>query len=143
MIAFYRRWPARGASCVNGCKVAAAVAQSSSPNLPVVLALLLMVRHYLWDKVPYELQGSVWKLCSAVCILGLLAYLYVPRWWPVFGVFAFEESQVVICSAWYIADPWPVPDGMGVCSAKSGIDLGALGVTFVAFALLRATRYKV
>ena len=106
-----------------------------APSLPVVLALLLMVRHYVWDKFPFDLQGEAWKLTSAVCILGLLALVWQARWWPVFAVFAFEELQVALCSAWMMADPWPVPDGMTTCSAKAGFDLGALGVMFVSFAL--------
>jgi hypothetical protein len=102
----------------------------------VLLALLLMLRHYVWDKVPPALQGEMWKLASAVCILGLLALLWQARWWPVFAVFAFEESQVAVCSALYMAAPWPVPDGQAVCSARVGIELGAVGVMFVAFTLV-------
>jgi hypothetical protein len=115
--------------------VAAAVGQRYASSLPILLALLLMIRHYVWDKFPPELQGEVWKLTSAVCILGLLALVWQAKWWPVFAVFAFEELQVAICSAWMMVDPWPVPDGMATCSAKAGIDLGALGVMFIAFAL--------
>jgi hypothetical protein len=55
-------------------------------------------------------------------------------------VFAFEELKVAICSAWMMADPWHVPDGMATCSAKAGFDLGALGVMFVAFALVWLVR---
>jgi hypothetical protein len=111
--------------------------------LPAVLAALLMVRHYVWDKFPVEMQGSAWKLTSALCVLGLLALLYVRRWWPVFAVFAFEEVQVVVCNAWFMFDPWPVPEGVAVCSAKAGIDFGAIGVMLVAFAMLKVSRYKV
>lgn len=118
--------------------MAAAVARSS--NLSAALALLLMARHYVWDKFPPELQGSAWKLCSAVCILGLLAMVWQARSWPVFAVFAFEELQVLICSAWFMVEPWPVPDGVGTCSAKAGIDLGALGVMFVALVVWRSLR---
>lgn len=117
--------------------MAAAVDQRSAHSLPAVLALLLMVRHYVWDKVPPELQGETWKLTSALCVLGLLALAWQARWWPVFAAFAFEELQVALCSAWMLADPWPVPDGMATCSAKAGFDLGALGVMFVAVVLWR------
>lgn len=116
------------------------MAQSSARSLPVFLALLLMIRHYVWDKVPFELQGSAWKLCSALCVLGLLAMLWQARWWPVFAVFAFEELQVAICSGWFIAAPWHVPDGMATCSAKAGFDFGALGVMFVALVVWRLLR---
>ena len=118
--------------------MAAAVARSS--NLSAALALLLMARHYVWDKVPPELQGSAWKLCSAVCILGLLAMVWQARSWPVFAVFAFEELQVLICSAWFMVEPWPVPDGVGTCSAKAGIDLGALGVMLSLIHISEPTR---
>lgn len=108
------------------------MARSSSHSLPVFLAALLMIRHYVWDKVPPEMQGSAWKLTSALCVLGLLALLWQAKWWPLFAVFAFEELQVAVCSAWYMLSPWHVPDGMATCSAKAGIDLGAFGVMFVA-----------
>jgi hypothetical protein len=122
--------------------VAVAV-QRYAPSLPVILALLLMVRHYVWDKFPAELQGEAWKLTSAVCILGLLAMVWQAKWWPVFAVFAFEELQVAICSAWMMADPWPVPDGVATCSAKAGFDMGAIGVMFVAFVIWRTVSAKV
>lgn len=118
------------------------MAQSSSHSLPGILAALLMVRHYVWDKFPPELQGHAWKLCSALCILGLLALLWQSRWWPVFAVFAFEETQVAMCSAWYMVEPWHVPEGMATCSAKAGLDMGAIGVMLVAFAMLKVSRYK-
>ena len=111
------------------------VAPGFRSSLPLLLAALLMVRHYVWDKFPPELQGEAWKLASALCILGLLALVWNAKWWPVFAVFAFEELQVAICSAWYMVEPWHVPDGMAVCSAKAGIDLGAFGVMFVALAV--------
>ena len=111
------------------------VAQRYAHSLPILLALLLMIRHYVWDKFPAELQGEAWKLTSALCILGLLALVWQAKWWPVFAVFAFEEFQVAICSAWYMAAPWHVPDGQAVCSARAGFDIGALGVMFVALVL--------
>jgi hypothetical protein len=128
------------ARLLSSYRAAAVVGQRYAHSLPVLLALLLMVRHYVWDKFPPELQGEAWKLTSALCILGLLALVWQARWWPVFAVFAFEELQVAICSAWYMVEPWHVPEGMATCSAKAGIDLGAVGVMFVAlavFALLR------
>jgi hypothetical protein len=111
------------------------VAQRYAHSLPILLALLLMIRHYVWDKFPAELQGEAWKLTSALCILGLLALVWQAKWWPVFAVFAFEELQVAICSAWFMAAPWHVPEGMAVCSARAGFDIGALGVMFVALVL--------
>lgn len=84
---------------------AVAVGQKFANSLPFLLAALLMVRHYVWDKFPWHMQGEAWKLTSALCILGLLALVWQARWWPVFAVFAFEELQVALCSAWMMADP--------------------------------------
>lgn len=53
-------------------------------------------------------------------------FLPLVAWW------SFEELQVIICSAWYLVDPWPVPEGGAICSAKAGIDLGAFGILAVA-----------
>jgi hypothetical protein len=116
------------------------VAQSSRDSLPALLAALMMVRHYVWDKFPPELQGHAWKMCSALCVLGLLALVWQAKWGLVFAVFAFEELQVAICSAWFMAAPWHVPEGMATCSAKTGFDLGALGVMFVAMVVWRTLR---
>jgi hypothetical protein len=52
-------------------------------------------------------------------------------------VWTFEQMQVVICSAWYAVEPWPVPVGVAMCSAKAGFNLGALGVMFAALVLWR------
>jgi hypothetical protein len=86
---------------------------------------------------PDDLQGIASKAFGAVAILGLLIAVWrmAPKskglaalllWW------AWEECQVAGCSFAYMANPWPVPSGMGICSARVGFDFGAIGLFFVA-----------
>ena len=116
----------------------------------VALALTLILvgayRHYAWAFVPPEMRGLASKALGAAAALVLL--------WIIAGLvkhaavslaaalWAFHETQVVVCTAWFAVEPWPVRVGEAMCSAKAGIDLGALGVMFVAFALRKVARYK-
>ena len=52
-------------------------------------------------------------------------------------IWTFEQSQVIVCSAWYAVEPWPVPVGQAMCSAKMGFDLGTVGVLVMAVGLYR------
>ena len=97
------------------------------------IALLIgTIRHFAWRFVPYGDMGMVSKGLAALSILWLLVIVrrqfktkmmaLVLLWW------AWEETQVAVCSFWYVYAPWPVPQGMPICSAKAGIDLGALSL---------------
>jgi len=111
-----------------------------------IALLFLMVgalRHFLWPHFPAEMQGMVSKGCGAAAIVFLLGFtawrergpiLLVIAWW------AWEELQTVLCSALYLQEPWEVPPGQGICSAKIGLDLGSLGILIVAGLLYYMTR---
>lgn len=96
------------------------------------------LRHYLWARFPDDLQGMASKGLGALAILFLLAVVLgsskapkalvlVIAWW------AWEECQVVLCSIAYMIEPWNVPPGVGICSAKTGLDIGALGILVVGY----------
>ena len=106
------------------------------------LLLVGVLRHYAWPYVPPELQGMASKGLGAAAILALLVCVWllaerhrmllpVMLWW------AWEEMQVVVCAASYIVEPWTVEAGQGICSARIGFDLGALGLVAVAFFAIR------
>ena len=104
------------------------------------------LRHYLWFLAPDHLQGMASKGLGALAILALLPFVYSYRpskilavilaWW------GWEELQVVVCTVLYLRNPWPVPPGMGVCSAYVGLDIGAISIAIVAVLLLYTYRDK-
>jgi hypothetical protein len=58
----------------------------------------------------------------------------VLAWW------AFEALQITLCSFAYCIKPWEVLPGQSICSARLGMDLGALGIMFVALILWRIVK---
>ncbi len=103
-----------------------------------MLAVALL-RHYGWEIAPPELRGLLSKALGAMAIMALVWIIDgLVRHWAVRMValvWTWEQMQTVICSAWYAVEPWPVPVGQAMCSAKAGFDLGAVGVMFIAIAL--------
>ena len=103
-------------------------------DLAAWLLLLGSVRHYGWEL--WTPHGVAAKMLGGVAILGLLWTVYLIRqsrillvvvaWW------SYEELQVVICSAAYLARPWHVPPGKAMCSAYVGWDIGSLSVLTLA-----------
>lgn len=107
-------------------------------------ALLLVVgflRHNGRLLVPPEIAGVVSKGLGGVTILCLLAVLWIKTrpptlvtlimiWW------AWEETQVAVCSAMYAVAPWPVAPGQPICSAWVGFDLGSIGAIIVSILAL-------
>lgn len=104
----------------------------------VAAAVLLLgaLRHYGWDLFPYGMKALAAKGLSGVATLGLLA-LVVYAWRSrmvllVATWLAWEELQVVLCSFWFMFDPWPIKPEEPMCSARAGFDIGAIGIMFVA-----------
>lgn len=108
-------------------------------------ALLLVgaFRHYGWALAPAEVAGVVSKGLGAAAILSLLLLLKpsglaaaVAAW------FAFEELQVLICSALWIVEPWHVEEGQAMCSAYVGFDIGAISLCIVAAFAVAVNSYS-
>lgn len=102
-------------------------------------------RHYAWSIFPDELAGMASKGLGGAAILALLYTVWklAPKsralaalllWW------AWEESQVAICSALYILKPWEVAPGQAICSALVGLDMGAIGILAVAIMVLHTVK---
>ena len=97
------------------------------------LLLIVAGREFGWTFVPPELQGMASKGLGAALVLVLLSmvYRYAPRSGWLLAVLAFGAwcaLDTLICSAWWMVEPWVVPPGVGICSARLEFDLVALGV---------------
>ena len=110
-------------------RVAAAVA--------ITLVLTGFARHYGTDFFLPEMRGMISKALGGAESIAHLAILCVllRGAWPIMlagAWYAWENAQVVACSVWYIVDPWPVPVGAAMCSARAGYDFGLLGAAVAA-----------
>lgn len=120
----------------------AAVARLSRPEatgLAVALLLVAVSRHYGWVPVPAEFRGVASKALGAAAALFLLSCV-VLAWrdrlvTAAAAYYAFEESQGLGCSVWYMVAPFPVAPGQSLCSALVGFDLGAVGIALLGFTL--------
>ena len=115
-------------------------------RLPVLLLLVLAMRQHAWAWAPVELAGVASKGLGSMAALVMLLLVYELA--PVKSrllaavamVYAWAETQTVICSAWYMVEPWPVAPGQAMCSAKLGFDLGAVGLMAVAILAHRTVK---
>ena len=111
-------------------------------NLALAMLLIGASRFYAWELWPPELRGPASKMLgsmAALCLIGIVYSLKPSRLLAfVCAWYAFEELQTVICSMAYMVEPWAVPVGMSICSARIDFDIGAVGIMFVAFLLWRA-----
>jgi hypothetical protein len=122
------------------------VAQPSlSKRAATVLALglvaLTVVRYYAPWLAPADVRGLVSKsLGAAQSIVHVAVLCILVQHWlrrvagPIMlaaAYAAWEEAQGAICPIWYIVEPWHVPQGAAMCSARAGYDFGVLGA-FVA-----------
>lgn len=122
--------------------MAAAAVPLSPRNLWPYLLAVGVVREFGYLLAEPEKIGIVSKGLGAFAILALLplVHLIAPKsrmvvlvlaWW------GFHALQTMICSAAYYFEPWVVPVGQSICSAKLGFDLGALGIMFAALLLYK------
>lgn len=109
---------------------------SSRSSLPALLLLVGAARHFGWLLAEPELRGIASKGLGAAAILALLCVvIYTRRSLPILAVCAWwivEEVQVILCSVLWAIEPWPVPVGAAMCSARAGLDLGAISIVVVA-----------
>lgn len=123
----------------------AAVAPKSPPDaLAAWLMAAVVLRDFGWAWVPAGLQGMASKGLGALLVLALLAVVWrhAPRssWlaWPI-GYGVWSALQTVLCSVAYAIEPWEVPPGVGICSARLDLDLGALALLAAALFALKAS----
>lgn len=109
--------------------------------LAVELLLIVAAREHLWPWLPAELQGAASKGLGAAMALVFLSVIHrlsdalgmrSRALYAVLCLAAWYSLQTLICSAAYLNEPWPIPPGMGMCSARIDFDLGALGIVAIA-----------
>lgn len=104
--------------------------------LATCLLAVLVVRHYGWDLAPPHLAGVASKMLGALeclALLALIAHAYRhTAVWLVCCYGAWEHAQRAICSAFYMQRPWPLEPGEPMCSAATGIEIGAFGLAMAA-----------
>jgi hypothetical protein len=109
-------------------------------SLSIAVLLIGTARFYGWEAWEPALRGSASKMLGALAGLGLIWLLYACRpsslLLPVVLWFSWEELQTALCSAIYMIDPWVVPVGQSICSARIDFDLGALGILVVGLLVL-------
>lgn len=93
----------------------------------------LVLREVAWAWFPPHLQGMASKGLGAMLVLVLLAAVWrlsSRSGWLMaamaYGV--WSALQTMLCSIAYMVEPWTVPPGVGICSARVEFDLGALGL---------------
>ena len=124
------------------------MAPKSKPDaLEAGLFAVLLLREVGWSWFPPELQGMASKGLGALLVLFLLGIVMklAPRsGWLLSAISygAWSALQTLICSVAYMVEPWAVPPGVGICSARIGFDLGALGLVVAAGFAMRASTCK-
>lgn len=100
---------------------------------------LATLRGYGWDVLPTAWKGSASKAMGGLALLAMIWIVHDllrPSLLVAVAasVWSVGELQVVIGSIWYMLDPWLVPEGASILSAKAGLDLGATGIVLIAWA---------
>jgi hypothetical protein len=100
---------------------------------------LAILRGYGWDVLPVHMKGSASKAAGGLALLAMiwLAHSLVRPSLVVAvaaSVWSVGELQVIIGSIWYMLDPWEVPEGASILSAKAGLNLGSAGLVLIAWA---------
>ncbi len=104
----------------------------------------LVLRESAWSWFPVDLQGMASKGLGALLVLVLLAAVWLlssrSGWLMAAMAYgAWSALQTLLCACAYMVEPWTVPPGQGICSARIGFDLGALGLLAAAWFALRAS----
>lgn len=123
------------------------MALRSPSSLWLYLLSVGVVREYGYLLAEPADRGIVSKGLGAFAILALLPLvrMLAPKSRMAFLVLAwwgFHAIQTMICSAAYYVEPWAVPVGQSICSARLGFDLGALGIMFAALLLYKGFHSK-
>jgi hypothetical protein len=111
-------------------------------GLALGLVALTFTRYYAPWLAPADVRYLVSKSLGAmqslvhIAVLCILAQHWMRRVaGPIMlaaAYAAWEEAQGAICPIWYIVEPWHVPQGAAMCSARAGYDFGVLGASVAA-----------
>jgi hypothetical protein len=103
-----------------------------------------VARHYGYLLAEPQDIGIVSKGLGGLALLAIIPFAWkaypgrlmalVLAWW------SFEALQITLCSFAYWVKAWEVQPGQSICSARFGMDLGALGIMLAALILWRIVR---
>ena len=85
--------------------------------------------------------GALLALAGLAAVWWMAGLLRWPRrWlaWPI-GYGAWSALQTTLCSVAYAVEPWEVPPGVGICSARLDLDLGAFALLVAALFAVKAS----
>lgn len=99
------------------------------------LLLLFAARHYGYPHLPAQWWGDAFAIAGSVCIIAMV--LLLKPWLPLAAWVIGEEALVAGCSAWWIADPWPMLGVNEQCSARMEFKFGAIGLAALALLTYR------
>lgn len=111
-------------------------------GLALAIVAVVVVRYYAPWLAPPEVRGYVSKSLGAaqsmlqiVCICTMVS-IWIKRFaGPIMlaaAYAAWEEGQGMVCPIWYIVEPWPIPQGAAMCSARAGYEFGLVGAAVAA-----------
>lgn len=106
-------------------------------DLAAIMLAICTVRNFGWEAFPDDLKGLASKglgglaMCALIWIVFLMSPSRAVR--LVALVWSAHELQVFICSFAFMVEPWAVLPGQPMCSARLDFDLGAIGITAIAF----------
>ncbi len=114
---------------------------SGALTFACVLLALFAARHFGYYAFDGQDRAQAWNISGAVTslLLAAAAFRTVPTKTValIFAWIAFEEVQVIVCSAAWIIHPWTVQTGSDQCSSLVGLDIASLGMIAIVFLLWR------
>ena len=116
----------------------------SGRRIAVAVLAAAAVHEFAWQLAPAELQGDVravtqWPLIGLLC-LALAARSRSGFVAAVAACVAVMSSTTAICSATWLAHPWPATLGEDQCSARWGVPMVLVSALCAAIALMRWRR---
>lgn len=115
------------------------------------LLLIVAAREHAWVLLPEAMQGAASKGMGAAMALVFLSVIHrlavalgkpSRAFYAVLCLAVWYSLQTLICSAWWLIEPWPVLPGQSLCSARVDIDLGAIGLMALAWIAYKLTTVR-
>lgn len=125
--------------------MAAVAPKSRDFWLALAMIVIGIIRGYGWQFASPQLIGWASKGIGGLAMLSMIwiayAFVHPSRIAAIAAsVWSFYEIQVALCSFLYMYDPWPLPQNVPVCSSRVDLDLGAVGLVLIAWAVFYIKR---
>lgn len=113
-------------------------------TLAALVLAVASVHEFAWQAVPAGMQGDVravtqWPVVALLCLAVALSQR--DRFVTAVAVcVAFMSATTAVCSAAWLAHPWPATLGEDQCSARWGVPMVLVSALCAAIALMRWRR---